>query len=152
MEHLVREATYEDMPLVADIMVTSFRAGFAHIVTPETMDACTNPDNCRAMMQQVFREGKLRFVIGDDAGFLCWQQEAGGVEIIALHSLPETWGTGLGKAMMDAALAQMAGRVELWAFRDNLRGRRFYEKQGFSWDGTERISQFDGAVEVHYVK
>ena len=27
-----------------------------------------------------------------------------------------------------------------------------YEKHGFHWDGTERVSEFDGALEVRYVK
>ena len=30
--------------------------------------------------------------------------------------------------------------------------RRFYEKHGFRWDGSERVSEFDGALEVRYVK
>lgn len=33
-----------------------------------------------------------------------------------------------------------------------LRARRFYEKKGFRHDGTERVSEFDGAVELRYVK
>ena len=152
MQHSVREATFEDMPLVAEIMVTSFRTAFAGLVTPETMAACTNPENCRAMMQHVYREGRMRFLLGDDAGFLCWCRTEQGAEIIALHSLPKSWGTGLGRAMMEKALSQMEGTAELWVFRDNLRARRFYEKQGFSWDGRERISKFDDAAEVHYVR
>ena len=35
----VREAKFEDMPLAANIMVTSFRTAFADFVSPETMDA-----------------------------------------------------------------------------------------------------------------
>ena len=51
------------------------------------------------------------------------------------------------------ALRQIGdGTVFLWAFRENRRARRFYEKHGFRWDGTERISEFDGATEVRYVR
>ncbi len=46
----VREAKYEDMAIAAGIMVTSFRTAFAAFVSPETMDACTNPANCRARL------------------------------------------------------------------------------------------------------
>ena len=49
----VRNAKYEDMELTASIMVTSFRTAFADFVSPETMDACTNPDNCRAMLEHI---------------------------------------------------------------------------------------------------
>ena len=149
----VREAKYEDMPRAASIMVTSFRTAFADFVSPETMDACTNPDNCRTMLEHVFQEGRMRFLMGGDQGFLCWQDADDGAEIVAIHSLPESWGTGLGHAMLTEALKQIGDRpVYLWAFEENTRARRFYEKHGFRWDGTERVSEFDGALEVRCVR
>ena len=75
------------------------------------------------------------------------------VELVALHSLPESWGTGLGHAMLAEALSRIGDRpVYLWVFQENHRARRFYEKHGFYWDGTQRISEFDGAVEIRYFK
>ena len=41
--------------------------------------------------------------------------------------------------------------VFLWAFKENKRARRFDEKHGYRWDGSERVSEFDGALEVRYV-
>ena len=149
----VRNATFEDMALAARIMVTSFRTAFAAFVSPETMSACTNDQNCRAMLEGVYREGKMHFLMGSDRGFLCWQDTATGAEIVAIHSLPESWGTGLGHSLLTEALNRIGDRpVYLWAFRDNARARRFYEKHGFRWDGTERVSEFDGALEVRYVR
>lgn len=149
----VRTATLEDMALAAEIMVTSFRTAFTEFVSPETMDTCTNPDNCRAMLEHIYQEGKMRFLMGGDRGFLCWQETEGGAEIVALHSLPESWGCGLGHAMLTEALKQIGDRpVFLWAFKENTRARRFYEKHGFRWDGSERVSEFDGALEVRYVR
>lgn len=149
----VRNAKYEDMELTASIMVTSFRTAFADFVSPETMDACTNPGNCRAMLEHIYREGKMHFLMGGDQGFLCWQETEDGAEIVAIHSLPESRGTGLGHAMLTEALKQIDGRpVSLWAFKENTRARRFYEKHGFHWDGSERVSEFDGALEVRYVR
>ncbi len=149
----VRNATFEDMALAADIMVISFCTAFAAFVSPETMDACTNPDNCRAMLEHIYQEGKMHFLMGGNLGFLCWQETTDGAEIVAIHSLPESWGTGLGHAMLTEALKQIGNRpVSLWAFKENARARRFYEKHGFRWDGAERISEFDGALEVRYVR
>ena len=42
--------------------------------------------------------------------------------------------------------------VHLWVFKENTRARRFYEKHGFHSDGSERVSEFDGALEVRYVR
>jgi len=149
----IRNADYEDMELAARIMVASFRTAFSSFVCSETMDACTDTDNCRSMLESIYREGKMRFLMGDDQGFLCWQETENGAEIVAIHSLPESWGTGLGYAMLTQALKQIGDcPVFLWAFKENTRARRFYEKHGFHWDGSERVSEFDGALEVRYVK
>lgn len=162
--HTVREAQLEDMHRLTHIMVQSFRSAFADFVSKETMDICTNEENCYAMLRDIYQSGTMHFLIGDEAGLLVWQEQQesnefpnGSVEIVALHSLPESIGTGLGRAMMTYALDQihqMCGDVSifLWAFRDNIRARRFYEKHGFHWDGSERVSEFDGAVEVRYVR
>ena len=77
----------------------------------------------------------------------------GNPNAVTVNSLPESWGTGLGHAMLTEALKQIGDRpVYLWAFKENTRARRFYEKHGFLWDGTERVSEFDGAHEVRYVR
>lgn len=150
---VVRNAKFEDMALVARIMVTSFRTAFADFVSPATMDACTQPENCRNMLESIYQEGKMHFLVGGEQGFLCWQETEDAAEIVAIHSLPESWGTGLGHAMLTQALKQIGDQpVYLWAFKENTRARRFYEKHGFCWDGAERISEFDGACEVRYMK
>lgn len=134
-------------------MSVSFRTAFVDLVTPQTIDACAREDNCIAMLEDIFRQGKVHFLIGEDRGMLAWQQTQEGAEIIAIHSLPESWGTGLGHAMLSEALIQIGNQpVFLWAFKENKRARRFYEKHGFCWDGTQRTSEFDGALEVCYIK
>ena len=55
--YVIRDAGHDDMALAASIMVTSFRTAFADFVSQETMDACTNPDNCRAMLESIYQEG-----------------------------------------------------------------------------------------------
>ena len=66
----VRNATFEDVALAADIMVTSFRTAFAEFVSPKTMDACTNPENCLCLLEHIYQEGKMHFLMGGDQGFL----------------------------------------------------------------------------------
>ena len=151
--NIVRIAKLEDMALAAKIMAVSIRAAFGAFVSQQTMDACTNPDNCRKMLESIYGEGNMHFLMGGDQGFLCWQETEEGAEIVAIHSLPESWGSGLGKEMLTQGLKQMGERkVSLWAFKENSRARRFYEKNGFYWDGTQRVSEFDGVLEVRYVR
>ena len=149
----VRNAELEDMKQLGHIMAVSFRTAFADFVSQQTMDACAQEDNCVAMLEGIYREGKMHFLIGENSGMLVWQKVQDSAEIVAIHSLPESWGTGLGHAMLEEALNQIGNQsVFLWAFRKNKRARRFYEKHGFRWDGSERVSEFDGALEVRYVK
>lgn len=149
----VRNAEFEDMKLLGYIMSVSFRAAFSDFITQQTLDACAQKDGCIALLEKIFREGRIHFIVGETSGFLAWQEDADGAEIVAIHSLPESWGTGLGHAMLTEALNQIGERtVFLWAFKENKRARRFYEKHGLHWDGTQRVSEFDGAMEVRYVR
>ena len=109
-------------------------------------------ENCIALLEGIFRGVNVHFLIGEDSGMLAWHQTECGAEIIAIHSLPESWGTGLGHAMLTYALQQIGDQPAfLWVFKKNIRARRFYEKHGFCRDGQERVSQFDDAPEVRYV-
>lgn len=151
----VRNAELEDMKQLGHIMAVSFRTAFADFVSRQTMDACAQEENCAAMLEGIYREGKMHFLIAGSSGMMVWQDaEEDTAEIVSVHSLPESWGTGCGEVMLREALAQMraAGKrsVFLWAFQENQRARRFYEKYGLRWDGSVRNSEFDGAVEVRY--
>lgn len=149
----VRNAEFADMKQLGHIMSVSFQTAFADFITRQTLSCCAQEDNCVALLEGIYREGKMHFLIGEDSGMLCWQETESGAEIAAIHSLPESWGTGLGHAMLTEALKQIGDRpVFLWAFQENKRARRFYEKHGFRWDGSERVSEFDGALEVRYIK
>ena len=149
---IVRNAEFEDMKQLGHIMAVSFRTAFADYVSQQTMDACAQEENCIALLEGIFKEGTVHFLMGENSGMLVWQQTENGAEIVAIHSLPESWGTGLGHAMLEEALKQIGDQpVFLWAFKENTRARRFYEKHGFRWDGTERVSEFDDALEVRYV-
>ncbi len=60
-------------------------------------------------------------------------------EIYALYILSEYYGTGLGKSLMDAAMAQLSHYRSfcLTALKENKRALRFYEKYGFRLTGEE---------------
>lgn len=69
-------------------------------------------------------------------------------EISAIYVLPEYMGKGCGKALMEAALSELKGmgyhKVYLWVLEDNARGRRVYEKTGFSFAGESMEEPIGG--------
>ena len=149
----VRKAERKDMKLLGRIMAVSFRSAFSAFISQQLLDACAQEDNCAALLDDVFTAGEMNFLIGEESGMLIWQRTGEDAEIVALHSLPESWGSGLGSALLATALEEIGDRpVYLWAFKENKRARRFYEKNGFHFDGSERVSDYEGAIEVRYVR
>lgn len=76
-------------------------------------------------------------------------------ELFAIYLTPKAWGKGIGSALFRAILKEIpntAIRLELWVLEDNIRGRKFYERQGFTLDGTTKEAEIDGfqLEEVRY--
>jgi len=85
--------------------------------------------------------------------------EAATGEISALYLDPQHWRRGVGRRLVDAAVAQAQERgyrnLTLWVLRENQRARSFYEAVGFSRDGEGKTdTRIIGTPlhEVRYVK
>jgi len=63
-------------------------------------------------------------------------------ELIAIYVRPDAFGTGVGRALMDAALDWFAAagypEATLWVLDGNARAIRFYERAGWTPDGTRK--------------
>ena len=68
-------------------------------------------------------------------------EEPDTAEVFALYVLSEYHGTGVGRQLMDAAMAALSAypRIVLWAVKGNGRAIRFYEKYGFRLNGAEKF-------------
>ena len=75
-------------------------------------------------------------------------------EVFALYVLPEYQGRGVGRQLMDAAMAALSAypRIVLWAVKGNGRAIRFYEKNGFCLSGVEKYTASVSAYGVQMVK
>lgn len=78
---------------------------------------------------------------------------ASDAELRDLYVVPAAWGTGVAAELMGAALAWIAARgaqeALLWVGEENLRARRFYEREGWTAEGGTRTSPL-GPVELRY--
>lgn len=74
----------------------------------------------------------------------------GAGELYAIHVDPERQGTGVGRALMAAALTslgeQAVSRAVLWVLVDNAPARRFYERGGWRDDGASRTAPLGPAM------
>lgn len=79
-------------------------------------------------------------------------------EVVTLYLLPDAFGKGYGKALLEVALTEMEKRgyesAYLWVLTENDRARKFYESQGFSWNGDKYFFEIQGKtlVNLRYVK
>ena len=62
-------------------------------------------------------------------------------EVFAIYILKEYYDRSIGRALMEAALANLSGysRACVWVLRGNERAIRFYRRCGFSPDGVEKM-------------
>lgn len=76
-------------------------------------------------------------------------------EIYRFFVAPECWDKGVGQALMQRALDELAAQFDealLWVHADNRRARRFYEAAGWQADGEERDEEAfgDGGRELRH--
>lgn len=80
------------------------------------------------------------FIAGEDAGIVTLLVMEEGAEIVGMWVAPEARGTGLGRALIDAALdgarERKAARVGLWVNVERADALRLYERAGFERVGT----------------
>ena len=63
-------------------------------------------------------------------------------ELYFLYLLSAWHGTGIGQQLFDAAVGDDA--VSLWVAEDNPRAHRFYQRNGFTADGSRKVEPFLG--------
>jgi GNAT superfamily N-acetyltransferase len=76
-------------------------------------------------------------------------------EVRSMFVAPRSWRSGVGRALMTAALDDLRERgyseAIVWSFGDNDRANAFYESFGFARDGAERSNERWGHIpEVRY--
>lgn len=171
-ELVVRPATAHDLAGVARVRTRSWQAGYAGILPAEYL-AGLSIEADLARRREVFAEhGAVVDTLvavrdGTVDGFASFgpyrpdpgdQAPLGGIEgeLYALYVEPERWGAGIGRRLLERAVARLDERglapVRLWVLAENARGRRFYEAAGFAADGQTAFFSRGGrdAPELRY--
>jgi GNAT superfamily N-acetyltransferase len=67
-------------------------------------------------------------------------------ELWMINVLPTAWGIGVGRQLLSAASDRLVElgfeAAMLWVVKGNARARRFYEREGWTPDGTEKRHRF----------
>jgi len=159
---VVRAARLEDARPVAHVHVASWRHAYRGLLPDDHLDKLSVEDR-EAMWLGAFADTDPKsgaFVAeldGRVVGFAAFgpsrDEDATELtaEVPAIYLDPALVGSGIGRELFAEANAALreAGftRATLWVLEANASARRFYEKAGWSWDGTVSRHDFDCANE-----
>ena len=160
---MVREATADDVRGMAEVHVRAWRAAYRGILAAQLLDDLSVDLREKSWRSTLAEEGSAMFTLvaeGENdsiAGFCSVarpsrDEDAGErtAEIAATCVDPGRWGSGVGRALMEQALARLQdGRwddVTLWIFMRNAQGRAFYARSGFRLDGTRGVHEASGVT------
>jgi GNAT superfamily N-acetyltransferase len=165
----VRRAGPADAAPIAVVHVRSWQGAYRGLLPQEYLDGLDPADRIdrwRRMLERDDWPAGGTIVAASDGqvgGFAHFgparDADAGGSrvgELVAIYVLPEAWGTGLGRGLMTAALSQLAAggyeTAALWVLDSNARARRFYDRAGWTADGSAKQDHIAGALvtEVRY--
>jgi GNAT superfamily N-acetyltransferase len=160
----VRRAQPGDAPAVAEVHVRSWQVGYRGLVRAEYLAGLRPGDRARRYdFDRMPPAGPLTLIALDDAtvcghvttGVSRDDDSRGAGEIRAIYVDPPRWGSGVGRALLTAAVEELRaaghGVATLWVLSGNVRARRFYEHCGWRWDGAERTDRVGGGL-VHEIR
>jgi len=159
----VRTASLADAGAIARVGVRSWRQGFRGIV-PEEIDPeqAWSPQRVAERLATEGERATTTLVAVREfelAGFLIHggSRDAGAPrgtgEIWVLYVDPDHWRAGVGRSLVEAAIAQLAAAgfetATVWTLGESARNLAFYEALGFRRDGaTQRREAFGRTLEV----
>lgn len=164
----IRAASAEDAADIAKVHVLAWRAAYRGVLPSDYLDSIDVRERTRVwqgLLHQQQPEGTT-LVAESEAGVFGFarasrtrddDQDATAVgEVHAIYLLPEAWGLGAGRRLLDAVLAGLNRKnfrdVTLWVLEENLRARAFYEAVGWTADGTAKRDVVGGVpvTELRY--
>ena len=165
----IRPAVIEDAEQLARLHIRAWQAAYAGIVPAAYLAALDLAPRVATWRQRITQSGPggMTLVAVDDgviAGFTSAgpyrgdEPEPGVGEVYAIYADPDRLSTGVGRALMAAALDHLASlgaaEARLWVLSENARARRFYELAGFAHDGASTTADFDGVAvpEIRYAR
>jgi len=158
----VRLAQIDDAARIAEIHVLGWQGGYRGLMPQEYLDSLDPADRLSRRIQWLRDGDRTRggcLVVADDDGMLAGFADVGQSrdddaepgktgEVRAIYLAPDSWGKGLGRELMAAALAHLAGlgydEVTLWVLDTNARAMQFYQAAGFRPDGAIKLDDSHG--------
>jgi ribosomal protein S18 acetylase RimI-like enzyme len=150
----IREAAADDARAIAEVHVRSWRWAYRGHLPDETLDAL-DVDEQEARWRKLGSDPSITVLVAIDGNTIVGFASAGpndddaapprSAVVYAVYLEEHAAGKGIGRALLERAVEAMraAGsqRASLWVLESNARARGFYEREGWTWDGTRSSHQ-----------
>lgn len=152
MDVRIRQAVADDADAIEAIRRRGWQAAYRGLVPDDYLDSLSDSFDATRWRAWLEEQGDERGWVAERDGTVVGFVTAGPSrdedagertgEIYGLYVEPRLFGTGVGRALIGRALADLRDRgfapVTLWVLHGNTRAKRFYERAGFVLDGTEK--------------
>lgn len=152
----------DDFEEIANIYATSWKVAYQGIVPQNYLNKLTGSNWAPILMKSkndvfVIIENK-KYVGVSSVCEARDEKKRGWGEIISIYLLPDYFGKGYSKQLIDISVTELKARgfnnIYLWVLEDNVRARRFYEKNGFIEDKETATVTIEGKElkEIRYIR
>jgi RimJ/RimL family protein N-acetyltransferase len=162
---MVRDATVDDVPALADLHVRAWRVAYQGFIRADILAGLSVVEREKSWQVNLGIGGPFAFTLVEEtpegaiAGFCSLvlpsrDDDAGErtAELGGTYVDPGHWQAGVGRALVEVALARLEpgawDEMTLWVFKRNAQARAFYARLGFRLDGAERVHEFAAAKVV----
>ena len=154
---MLRKATIQDIPRIAEIIVFGKRVAYRSIFNDDI--GSFNRLQVIHIIEEYQKDTMLidNMIVYDDGilkGVINRMFAGDSIELCEFYIEPFFKGMGIGKELIQYVIseAQSANvkRIFSWVIKDNLPARRFYETNGFKESGETRLIEGTNKIDMCY--
>lgn len=151
----IRGARGDDLERLVTIQREASVAGFANVFPPEQYPYPT--DDVRELWREILADPNVDVYVAESNAEPVGTVTVDTEFLRQLYVLPAHWGGGVGSRLLERGLDRMrergATRAKLWTLEGNERGRRFYERRGWTLTDETRVVPYPpNPLDVQYAK